>query len=235
MSHRGKQFPSPILCYVTNGKSLASIDDVDRSGDRSGALLKRIAAASAAGVDWIQIREKDLSAKEISSLTREALAETNRANQRDGFTTRILVNDRLDIAFSERAAGIHLGEQSLPVAEVRKWLAGQPDRAARENFLVGASCHSLESAASAAQSGADYIFFGPVFATPSKETFGAPQGLPLLAEICRSVDIPVLAIGGVTKQNAPACFAAGAAGLAAISLFQETADLPSLVQRPGSL
>ena len=163
MSHRGKPFPSPILCYVTDGKSLAS------AGDRRDALLKRIAAAASAGVDWIQIREKDLSAKEISSLTREALAQTGRAKQHASSTTKILVNDRLDIAFSERAAGVHLGERSLPVREVRKWLDAQADRAARENFLVGVSCHSLESAVSAAQNGADYIFFGPVFATPSKK------------------------------------------------------------------
>ncbi len=231
MFHRGKPFTSPILCYVTDRKSLASVSDGDRNEARSGALLKRIAAASAAGVDWIQIREKDLSAKELSSIARKALAETSGRNQRAGFATQILVNDRLDIAFSERAAGIHLGERSLPVREVREWLDAQPDRAVRGNFLVGVSCHSLKNAASAAQSGADYIFFGPVFATPSKEAFGAPQGLPLLAEICRSVDIPVLAIGGVTIENAPACLTAGAAGIAAIRLFQETVGLRSLVER----
>lgn len=226
VSNRGKPIPAPILCYVTDRKSLPFA----HSDDRRDAQLKRIAAASAAGVDWIQIREKDLSAKELSSLTRKALAQTNRANQRDGFTTRILVNDRLDIALSEHAAGVHLGERSLPMREVREWLDTQADRAARGDFLVGVSCHSLKSAASAAQSGADYIFFGPVFGTPSKEAFGAPQGLPLLTEICRSVDIPVLAIGGVTEQNAAACLDAGATGLAAIRLFQETADLQSLVQ-----
>jgi thiamine-phosphate pyrophosphorylase len=224
VSHRGKPFPSPILCYVTASKSLAS------AGERRDALLKRIGAAASAGVDWIQIREKDLSAKEISSLTSEALALAGRANHRDRFTTRIFVNDRLDVSVSERAAGVHLGEQSLPVREVRKWLDAQPERAVRGNLLVGVSCHSLESAVPAAQNGADYIFFGPVFATPSKEALGAPQGLSLLAEICRSVNIPVLAIGGITLKNAPACLAAGAAGIAAIRLFQETADLRSLVQ-----
>jgi thiamine-phosphate pyrophosphorylase len=230
VSHRGKPFPSPILCYVTDRRNLASASGPDSGYDRRDALLKRIGAAASAGVDWIQIREKDLSAKEVSSLTREALAQTGRANQRDDFTTRIFVNDRLDVAVSERAAGVHLGEKSLPVREVRKWLDAQPDRAAREDFLVGVSCHALEAAVSAAQNGADYIFFGPVFSTPSKEALGAPQGLPLLAEICRSVTIPVLAIGGITVENAPACLAAGAAGLAAIRLFQEAADLQPLVQ-----
>lgn len=231
MSHRGKTFPAPILCYVTDGNGLAAVRGGAGSDDRSAALLKRIAAGSAAGVDWIQIREKDLSAKETSFLTSAALTQTNRTNQLDEITTRILVNDRLDIAFSERAAGVHLGERSMPVREAREWLDAQADRAARGNFLVGVSCHSLESAVSATQGGADYIFFGPVFATPSKGAFGAPQGLPLLAEICSSVDIPVLAIGGITSENAAACLAAGAAGIAAIRLFQETADLRSLVQR----
>jgi thiamine-phosphate pyrophosphorylase len=225
VSHRDNPFPSPILCYVTDRKSLAS------AGDRRDALFKRIAAAASAGVDWIQIREKDLPAKEISSLTREALAQTGQANQRDNFTTRIFVNDHLDVAISERAAGVHLGEKSLPVREVRKWLEAQPDRAANKSFLVGVSCHSLEAALSAAQNGADYIFFGPIFSTPSKEASGAPQGLPLLAEICRSVSIPVLAIGGITQENAAACLAAGAAGIAAIRLFQETADLTFVLQR----
>jgi thiamine-phosphate pyrophosphorylase len=225
VSHRGKTFPSPILCYVTDRKSLASVSDAVRRE----SLLKRITGAAAAGVDWIQLREKDLTAKEFSSLAREALAQTGRANRR-GFPTQILLNDRLDIALSERAAGVHLGEKSLPVREVRKWLGAQAYRAVRGNFLVGVSCHSLESAVSAAQNGADYIFFGPVFATPSKEAFGEAQGLPLLAEICRSVSIPVLAIGGITREDAAACLAAGAAGIAAIRLFQETAELQSLVQ-----
>jgi thiamine-phosphate pyrophosphorylase len=229
VSHRGKPFPTPILCYVTDRKSLALGSGAISGGDRREALLKRIAAASAAGVDWIQIREKDLSAKEASSLTREALA-TNRANQHDGVTTRIVINDRLDIAFSEHASGVHLGERSLPVRDVREWLDAEAGQTVRKSFLVGVSCHSQEGALSAAQKGADYIFFGPVFATPSKKVSGAPQGLPLLAEICRSVNIPVLAIGGVTLENASTCFAAGAAGIAAIRLFQESADLPSLVQ-----
>jgi thiamine-phosphate pyrophosphorylase len=224
VSLRGNPFPSPILCYVTDRRSLAS------GGDRRDALLKRIGAAASAGVDWIQIREKDLSGKEISSLTREALAQAGRANPGDNFTTRIFVNDRVDVAVSERAAGVHLGEKSLPVREVGKWLDAQPDRAAREDFLVGVSCHALGAAVSSAQNGAAYIFFGPVFATPSKEALGAPQGLSLLAEICRSVTIPVLAIGGITVENAPACLAAGAAGIAAIRLFQEATELQSLVQ-----
>ncbi len=222
VSPRGNSPASPILCYVTDSRSLAS-----GTGDtHSDVLVQRMADAISAGVDWIQVREKDLSGKEIVSLTREALARTKRANQRDGPTTQIVVNDRLDIAVSEGAGGVHLGEQSLPVKDVRDLLAAGPGK----EFLLGVSCHSMNSAMCAARDGASYIFFGPVFATPLKAAFGAPQGLPLLSEICRSVTIPVLAIGGITLENAPACLAAGAAGIAAIRLFQEVADLLSLVQ-----
>ena len=87
-------------------------------------------------------------------------------------------------------------------------------RSARiSDFLIGVSCHSLESASAAARGGADYIFFGPVFATPSKAAFGAPQGVERLREVCASVEIPVLAIGGLTREKAGECIAAGAAGI----------------------
>ena len=107
---------------------------------------------------------------------------------------------------------MHLGENSLPVGEVVQ--AKAP--VAAEEFLVGASCHSPEAAARAEREGADYIFFGPVFATPSKAAFGAPQGAARLAEVCRAVRIPVLAIGGITAKNAAACLEAGRSGIAAI-------------------
>jgi thiamine-phosphate pyrophosphorylase len=103
--------------------------------------------------------------------------------------------------------------------------------AGRAGFLIGASCHSLEAAQAAEGAGADYIFFGPVFATPSKAAFGAPQGIERLREVCRSVTIPVLAIGGITVENAHSCFDVGAAGMAAIRLFQESADLSDVVNR----
>jgi thiamine-phosphate pyrophosphorylase len=215
---------SAILCYVTDRKGCASADN-----DQREALLKRIAAAAAAGVDWIQIREKDLSAKELSSLTRGAVAQTKQINERSRRASRILVNERLDVAYSERAGGVHLGEHSLAVDDVCKWLAAKPDLTESDKFLVGVSCHSVQSAARAERGGADYIFFGPVFATPSKATFGAPQGLQRLGEACRSVRIPVLAIGGITLDNASDCLAAGAAGIAAIRLFQDADNIASVV------
>jgi len=182
-------------------------------------LLETIRRAAAAGINWIQIREKDLATLALAELVRLAGAATRETG------ARILVNDRLDVALATGAAGVHLGEMSLPVEMVAEWRRS----AGRAEFRIGVSCHSVEAARTADVAGADYIFFGPVFATPSKEAFGAPQGIERLRAVCRAVRLPVLAIGGVTVENAPSCFAAGAAGVAAIRLFQEFEDVPAVV------
>jgi thiamine-phosphate pyrophosphorylase len=182
-------------------------------------LLETIRKAATAGVDWIQIREKDLEARILLELVRLAVADTR------GTGTSIQVNDRLDVALAAGAAGVHLGEASLPVEMVAEWRRSSK----RADFRIGASCHSLEGARAAERAGADYIFFGPVFATPSKAAFGAPQGIERLSEVCKALRIPVLAIGGVTMENAASCIAAGAAGFAAIRLFQESMDLSAVV------
>jgi thiamine-phosphate pyrophosphorylase len=203
------------LCYVTGRRDFP---DTAPENSRS-ALIQKIGAILSGGVDWVQIREKDLSAKDLAAVTRQALslAAAPRAGRPDA--ARILVNDRLDIALTERSGGVHLGERSLPVKEAKRLVAL---RGAGKDFLVGASCHSLDSVKSAEADGVDYVFFGPVFATPSKAAFGAPQGVDRFAEVCSSVSIPVLAIGGITLENAARCFAAGAAGIAAIRLFQDS-------------
>jgi thiamine-phosphate pyrophosphorylase len=212
-----------ILCYVTDRRILP----LENPGDASEALLPKIAAVAAAGIDWIQIREKDLSGKDCAALTREAVQRAEQVAAGGANAARILVNDRLDAALSEGAGGVHLGEHSLPLVEARR-LTDSRERG--KDFLIGVSCHSLEAAKVAERGGANYIFFGPVFATPSKAAFGAPQGLARLAELCRSVSLPVLAIGGVTLENAASCLAAGAMGIAAIRLFQDARDLKPLVQ-----
>jgi len=222
--HPGKLPRLPILCYVTDRKGLAFAGN-----DQSEALLKRVGTVAAAGIDWIQIREKDFSGKQFSSLARAAVAQTKQINERNGRQTRIIVNDRLDVALSENTGGVHLSEHSLPVRDVCTWLAANPNLAEPDKFLAGASCHSVQAALSAARDGADYIFFGPVFATPSKASFGSPQGLERLAEVCNAVSIPVLAIGGITVDNASDCFAAGAGGVAAIRLFQDAENPAPLV------
>jgi thiamine-phosphate pyrophosphorylase len=219
----------PILCYVTGGRALelacapSPSDPIseNRGTDLTHALLETIRKAAAAGINWIQIREKDLGTRALAELVRLAGAATRETG------ARILVNDRLDVALAAGAAGVHLGEMSLPVETVAEWRRS----AGRVEFRIGVSCHSVEAAREADVAGADYIFFGPVFATPSKAGFGEPQGIERLREVCRAVRIPVLAIGGVTAENAHSCFAGGAAGVAAIRLFQESEDVSSVVNR----
>ncbi len=196
--------PDPLLCWVTDRLSLPT-----PSIDFLLALLSPLASQ----LDWIHLREKDLSARQLASLTRRSL-------QLSRGRARIFVNDRLDVAIASGAAGVHLGSSSLPVAEVVRWRSSH----ASPQFLIGASCHSLADARAAQQDGADYIFFGPIFPTPSKS--GRTQGLPLLAEVCKSLHIPVLAIGGVGLSNASSCIQAGAKGIAAIRLFQQQALPP---------
>lgn len=207
---------SRLLCYVTDRRQFPS-----NSGTQMALLLDKIRQAANAGVDWIQIREKDLSGSELSELVRDALRCMVPS-------CRILVNDRLDVAFATGAASVHLGEKSISVEDARRFAR---ERGATGDFLIGASVHSLEEAQAAQAEGADYVIFGPVFATPSKSAFGPPQGLERLEAICHRVNIPVLAIGGVSPENARECYAAGARGIAAIRLFQEAADVAETVKR----
>lgn len=209
-----------LLCYVTDRSSLAR-DPISRAA-ATDDLLSRIERAATAGVDWIQIREKDLPANELLEVTRSAIAiAQTKAGARLRVPPRVLVNDRLDVALAAGAAGVHLGGGSIPVGKVVPWVrAGN----APADFLVGASCHDIHDAIEAERAGADYIFFGPVHETPSKMGFGAPQGHDKLAEVCRRIRIPVLAIGGIDEENAAACARAGAAGIAAIRLFQQPPD-----------
>ena len=128
---------------------------------------------------------------------------------------RLLVNDRFDIARAAGADGVHLTSRSLPPSVVRS--------ICDEDFLIGASTHSLETALDARAEGADFVVFGPVFETESKRAFGEPQGLDKLREVTNALKgFPVLAIGGINLENVGDCFRAGASGIAAIRLFQTT-------------
>ena len=127
--------------------------------------------------------------------------------------TRLLVNDRVDIARPAGADGVHLTAHSLPADVVRE--IGGPD------FLIGVSTHSLAEARAAQVAGADFVVFGPIFETESKRAFGAPQGLDKLREVTLALgEFPVLAIGGITRENTASCIEAGASGIAGISLFE---------------
>jgi thiamine-phosphate pyrophosphorylase len=209
----------PIICYVTDRKAL--------TGDKSlPALLDVIRAAAAAGVDWVQIREKDLSARELFTLVKEAVALASvRPGSIRARSIKVIVNDRLDVALAAGAAGVHLGHASAPAREVVRWCrAGN----APADFLVGVSCHSLEGAQEAESAGASYTYFGPIYETPSKIPFGKPHGIEELAQVANAVSTPVIAIGGINESNAAQCIRADAAGLAAIRMIQNAADATAL-------
>jgi thiamine-phosphate pyrophosphorylase len=205
---------NPLLCYVTDGQT-----GPHSSRESLQALLEKIETVASAGVDWIQIREKDLPGRQLAELARKAI-------QRVPQKCRILLNDRVDVAIAVAAGGVHLGEKSISVADARR-LIGAPGGVG--TFLAGASTHSLEAALANEKQGADYLVFGPVFATPSKAGYGPAQGLQQLEKVCRSISVPVLAIGGITQENAQQCLDHGAAGIAAIRMFQN-ADLRAWIR-----
>ncbi len=156
-----------------------------------------------AGADWIQIRDKELEARGLLELVKRALSST---------AAKIVVNTRMDVAIAAGAHGLHLPAGSPAPSQFRK--------IAPVDFLIGVSCHFVDEVKRAEQEGADYLLFGPVFAPISKSSDLAPRGLNGLREAARAVKIPVLALGGITNENAQSCLDAGAGGIAGISLFR---------------
>lgn len=165
--------------------------------------LAALVRAAEAGVDWIQIREKQLPARELMAFGRKLRSSTSHT------PVKILLNERFDLALAAGLDGVHLPSSGLAPAQVR--------RAAPAGFLIGLSCHATAEVAAAA--GADFCVLGPIFPTPSKSA-APPLGLAALAAASRA-SCPVLALGGVGWVNAPACLAQGAAGIAGIRLFGE--------------
>lgn len=163
----------------------------------------------------IQIRERDLSARELFSLSELVSGIAGKAN------TILLINDRADIAAC-LDCGVHLTTRSLPVSVVRSAFGSE--------MLIGVSTHNLDEARAAENGGADFIVFGPVFETESKRAYGPPVGLEALRAVADRSQIPVLALGGITMANFQATLQAGAAGVAAISLFTEAGDLEAVVR-----
>jgi thiamine-phosphate pyrophosphorylase len=166
-------------------------------------LMMCISRALVQGVEWIQIREKDLPARALCDLTRCVVALSR------PYPSKILVNSRMDIALAAGADGVHLPTNSPAPSQLR--------RIAPAGFLIGVSTHSVAELRAAENEGADFAVYGPVFPTASK---GPAVGFEGLREAAGAVRIPVLALGGITEDNAPRCVEAGAAGIAGISMFQ---------------
>lgn len=186
--------------------------------------LEAIERASRAGCQLIQIREKDLGARELTDFTRAAIAVARPGG------ARVLVNDRLDVALASQADGVHLRQTSLTAAATRQGalMAGRPD------LLIGVSTHSLAEAHKAEREGADFIVCGPVYPTRSGRVDGPskqPIGLENLVRICATIRIPVIALGGLNADNFEVALEAGAAGIAGIAIFQNLTTIETTVAR----
>jgi thiamine-phosphate pyrophosphorylase len=216
-----------LLYYITDSDSFSGNDQTRRI-----RLLDKISEAASAGVDYIQIREKGLSIRDFELLAREAVqlirnCNSLRTKNREP-KTALLINSRTDVALATLATGVHLPAGNISPPDVREiWKralstcgAGTPaGELPPPGPQISLSCHSLEEVTQAALNGADLALFAPVF--EKKDAPGTtPIGLEALRQACHA-KIPVLALGGITLQNAEACLRAGAAGIAAIRLFQE--------------
>ncbi len=217
----------PFLYYITDRKAFAP-DELTRRR----RLLEKIAEATRANIDYIQLREKDLGARELQSLAREAVGTVRQLRaENTELRTQLLINSRVDIALASGADGVHLRSDDITSKEVTTiWIHSLTrdapclaDFARHGNMeatpLIAVSCHRPEEVHQAAQQHASFATFAPVF--EKKDAPGTrPAGLTKLREACQA-NIPVLALGGITLANAGECLRVGAAGIAAIRLFQE--------------
>jgi thiamine-phosphate pyrophosphorylase len=213
MAPKSKVPSIPLIYLITNGETTARTTPAT---EEFSNVLRLVEAAVVAKIDLLQIREKQLSAKVLHHLSTRAAQITR------GSATRLLINDRADIARSAGADGVHLTSQSLPPDVVRRTFGAE--------FLIGVSTHSLEEASAAKQGSADFVVLGPVFDTLSKRQYCEPIGLTELRRVASDLaPFPVLALGGVTTSNAGECIQAGAAGIAAIGILNDRLELNRVV------
>jgi thiamine-phosphate pyrophosphorylase len=208
-----RALPRPITYLITAGETNSATRPSDEECRR---LLALVECAVAARVTLVQLREKSLTARTLFEL---ALAAARAAR---GSSTRILVNDRADVARAAGCDGVHLTTRSLDSSVVRC--------AFGEDFLIGVSTHTPREARAAREDGADFAVFGPVFDTPSKRTYGPPVGLEALGDaVCELSPFPLIALGGVGEGDAAEVLRAGAAGVAGIRLFSDGQKLARTV------
>jgi len=200
-----------LLYYITDRRRFPGDDAAQRQ-----QLLTTISQAASAGVDLIQLRERDLSSRDLERLAREAVGAVRAAES----NTRLLINSRIDVALAVGSDGVHLRADDIRASEARAIASS------RARFMVGVSCHTEGEVRDAWSHGADFAVFAPVF-----EKEGRPgTGLKALRAACSAVPDFVLALGGVTAKNAQTCMDAGAVGIAGIRLFQG-AGVSTLVER----
>jgi len=199
----------PLIYLITSGETT---DRTTPATEEFSVVLQLVEAAVGAQIDLVQIREKNLTASVLYQLAASASRITK------GTATKLLINDRSDIAAAAGADGVHLTTYSLPTAAVRHTFGA--------DFLIGVSTHSLAEATIACYGGADFAVFGPVFETASKKEYGEPPGLTGLTSVCSALSpFPVLALGGMSIDNVAECIRAGARGVAAIRMLQPAAQL----------
>lgn len=200
----------PITCLITEGKFTSENFDAEQ---RKLSELVNISIENK--ISFIQIREKKLPAKLVLTLTQEIVKIAENSE------TKILVNDRFDIALAAGADGVHLTSTSLPTNIVRKNVPAE--------FIIGVSTHSLEKARQNKNEGADFVTFSPVFKTASKEKYGKPQGLEKLWEVCKKLNqFPVIALGGINEENYRTVLENGAKGFASIGFLNNADNLRKL-------
>jgi thiamine-phosphate pyrophosphorylase len=192
---------------------------VDVRQDTPEALERALALAvelSAGGATLLQLRAKSLSGRDMTALA-SRMVDTVAAHG-----SRVIVNDRADVALAAGAAGVHVGDEDLPVSAARDVLGA--------TAIIGYSTHSVADVVAATNRPVDYIGFGPVFDSPTKAGVREARGVQALAEACRASTVPVVAIGGVTLATAPSCWYAGAASVAVISEIERASDPAALVR-----
>lgn len=187
----------------------------DRHQCRGRDLAEVVKTASQAGVKAVQIREKDLSALELLNLSRRIRAICEPAK------TKVLINDRADVAQASHADGVHLTSHSVPADVIRQSFPSLS--------LIGSSTHSIKEAQSAAEAGCDFVLFGPIFEMPAKLAYGPPQGLSKLRSLTKSVSIPVFAVGGINAERVEVCLEYGAWGVAVISSIMQADKISAAV------